>query len=102
MGRQECRPIPVWKRGIKMAGAKEILFNEDGSYKTTEQYIAEIEATEAADIMADILILKCAADAIKKWQNPNRVNAAAVAIIECDLMASSLSHKLYTDHGIVA
>lgn len=85
-----------------MAEIKDIFFNEDGTYKTTEQYVAECEATDAAAIMADILILKCAADVIKKWQSPTRVHAAAVAIIECDLMASGLSDKLWKEHGIVA
>lgn len=67
-----------------------------------EQYIADKETKDAADLMADILILKSAADVIKKWQNPGRPHAAAVAMIECDLMASGLKEKLWKEHGIIA
>jgi hypothetical protein len=74
---------------------------EKGNQMTT-QYIAAKEELDAVEIMADILILKEAANVIQKWQAPNRVNAAAVAIIECDLMRSGLSDKLYHEHGIIA
>lgn len=85
-----------------MAGTKEILFNEDGSYKTNEQYIAETQSAECATLMADMLILKTAADVIKNRRKGETDYAANVAIIQCDLMASGMSHELWERYGVVA
>lgn len=85
-----------------MASAKDILFNEDGTYKTTAQYIAEIEAADSADLMADMLILKGAVDVIKKWRKGETDYAANVAMAQCALMASDMSQKLYREYGVIA
>lgn len=65
-------------------------------------YVSDRKDIEAVEMMADIMILREAADVIKKWQNEKRPHSAAVAIIECDLMASNLTDKLYQDYGVIA
>lgn len=82
--------------------AHDIFYNEDGSYKTTAQYVAECDAEDAATLMGDMLILKTASDVIKKHRNGETDYAANVAMIQCDLMASKMSQRLYEEYGVIA
>ena len=82
--------------------AHDIFFNEDGTYKTTAQYVAECDAEDAAKLMGDMLILKTASDVIKKHRNGETDYAANVAMIQCDLMASKMSAELWERFGVVA